>query len=254
MTSNTEDWVSKMDKQMRRKKIGEIVEYFWNYVPFVVRNGVRFTNWKHHREILSDPEMYLKEGFTPETMVFDIGSQYGDWAILWAKKFNAEVWAFEPLISNITEMRKDLWLNRVAEKVHAVKTLVGDGTPADYKINGDMASFVWSNHPNHPTMRIDDFVSTWNKIPDLMKIDVEGFEYQVLKGAEMTIDRYHPKIIIETHSVELREKCDEFLTHLGYDLIYKGREVRGSGWMDEVTNLFYAWVRIPEKMEGEIIE
>ena len=243
-----------MDKQMRRKKIGEIVEYFWNYVPFVVKNGVRFTDWKHHREILNDPHMYLKEGFTPETMVFDIGSQYGDWAILWAKKFNAEVWAFEPLISNITEMGKDLWLNRVAEKVHAVKTLVGDGTPADYKINGDMASFVWSNHPNHPTKRIDDFVLTWDKVPDLMKIDVEGFEYQVLKGAEMTIDRYHPKIIIETHSVELREKCDEFLTHLGYNLIYKDKERKGSGWMDEVTNLFYAWVRIPEKMEGEIIE
>ena len=203
-----------MDKKMIRDRIGEAIEYIWNYVPFVVRNGVRFTSWKHHGEILDDPYMYLKEGFTPETMVFDIGSQYGDWAILWAKKYNVEVWAFEPLVSNVVEMRVDIWLNRVAEKVHAVKTLVGDGTPADYKINGDMASFVWSNHPNHPTLRIDYFVLTWNKITDLMQIDLEASDYQLLKGAEMTIDRYHPRIIIETHSVELREKCDEFLTHL----------------------------------------
>ena len=244
-----------MDKKMIRDRIGEAVEYIWNYVPFVVRNGVRFTSWKHHGEILDDPHMYLKEGFTPETMVFDIGSQYGDWAILWAKKFNAEVWAFEPLAANISEMNKDIRINRVMGKVHAIKTLVGDGTPADYKIDGDMVSFVWSNHPNHPTTRIDDFVLRWGKVPDLMKIDVEGFEYQVLRGAEMTIDRYHPRIIIETHSMELREKCDDFLSHLGYDLIYKDRERKGSGWMDEVVNLFYAFVRIPKKrIEGEISE
>jgi hypothetical protein len=55
--------------------------------------------------------------------------------------------------------------------------------------------------------------------------------------------------------MELREKCDDFLSHLGYDLIYKDRERKGSGWMDEVVNLFYAFVRIPKKrIEGEISE
>ena len=219
---------------------GYLRGYLRDYMPFMASHDIRFSKWEHHKEMLDDPNMYLIPGFEPKKMVFDIGSQYGDWAILWAKKFDVEVCAFEPLISNIMEMHKDLWLNRVTKKVHVVQTLVGDGTSADYRIDGDMASFVWSNYPIHPTMRIDDFVLKWNKYPDLIKIDVEGFEYQVLKGSEMTIDTYHPRIIIETHSSELREKCDGFLRTLDYDLIHKGREIKGSEWMNEVVNLFYA--------------
>ena len=223
-------------------KINTMWDYLKDYLPFVVRHDIRFSNWKHHMEMIDDPDMYLISGFEPKRLIFDIGSQYGDWAIMWSKKFNVEVWAFEPLTDNINEMAEDLYLNKLTMKVHAVKTLVGDGTSMDYIVKENMASFSWTNHPkHHPTMRIDDFVLKWNKYPDLIKIDVEGFEYQVLKGSEMTIDTYHPRIIIETHSSELREKCDGFLRTLDYELIHKGREIKGSGWMDEVVNLFYAY-------------
>jgi FkbM family methyltransferase len=222
-------------------RIGTVWDYFREYIPFVIKNDVRFSKWKHHKEMLDDPNMYLIPGFEPEKMIFDIGSQYGDWAILWARKFDVTVYAFEPLRQNIDEMENDIRLNKMERVIYPIKTLIGDGTPVDYKTDGNMAVYAKTGEFNYNTRSIDDFVGIYKEIPDLMKIDVEGFEYDVLVGAIRTIGIYHPKIILETHSSELREKCDEFLKNLDYDLIHKGREIKGSGWMNEVVNLFYAY-------------
>ena len=226
---------------MMTDRIGTVWDYFREYIPFVIKNDVRFSKWKHHKEMLDDPNMYLIPGFEPEKMIFDIGSQYGDWAILWARKFDVTVYAFEPLRQNIDEMENDIRLNKMERVIYPIKTLIGDGTPVDYKTDGNMAVYAKTGEFNYNTRSIDDFVGIYKEIPDLMKIDVEGFEYDVLVGAIRTIGIYHPKIILETHSSELREKCDEFLKNLDYDLIHKGREIKGSGWMDEVTNLFYRY-------------
>ena len=226
---------------MMTDRIGTVWDYFREYIPFVIKNDVRFSKWKHHKEMLDDPNMYLIPGFEPEKMIFDIGSQYGDWAILWARKFDVTVYAFEPLRQNIDEMENDIRLNKMERVIYPIKSLIGDGTPVDYKADGNMAVYAKTGEFNYNTRSIDDFVGIYKEIPDLMKIDVEGFEYDVLVGAIRTIGIYHPKIILETHSSELREKCDEFLKNLDYDLIHKGREIKGSGWMNEVVNLFYAY-------------
>lgn len=70
------------------------------------------------------------------------------------------------------------------------------------KINSGEASFATSNYsPNDVNVvecqvRIGDrILSTEN--PRLIKIDVEGFELEVLKGLEHTINRTNPGIILE---------------------------------------------------------
>jgi hypothetical protein len=60
----------------------------------------------------------------------------------------------------------------------------------------------------------------------------------VLKGAEEVLKQYSPRIIIETHSKELREKCHEFLSEKDYLLINSGRTVINKSG-NEITNLFY---------------
>jgi len=56
---------------------------------------------------------------------------------------------------------------------------------------------------------------------DLIKMDIEGEEYNALKGATKTIRRFKPKIIVEIHSKELRKKILNFLKKYGYDLIFE---------------------------------
>jgi FkbM family methyltransferase len=48
-----------------------------------------------------------------------------------------------------------------------------------------------------------------------LKIDVEGYEYKVLKGAEKTINKYRPVILYEALQLEW-DKCFEFLDGKGY--------------------------------------
>ena len=40
-------------------------------------------------EAIEDPRMYLKEGFIPSKndVILDIGAQYGDYAMIWSKKY-----------------------------------------------------------------------------------------------------------------------------------------------------------------------
>ena len=67
----------------------------------------------------------------------------------------------------------------------------------------------------------------------IIKIDVEGFEMNVLRAAEYTIKKYKPKIIIETHSFNLFYEVRDFLTNIGYEL--KHRDFKSS----EYSNNFY---------------
>ena len=88
------------------------------------------------------------------------------------------------------------------------------------------------------TATIDNLISELKVIPKLIKIDVEGFEYEVLYGGLNFLKQYHPKIILEVHSKELFEKCNNFLLSLNYELQYTDNE-RSNGLMDYVANLYY---------------
>ena len=222
---------------------GKRYEYFRYYVPFYIKYGIRFSDFRHHGEILQHPMMYSPDGFrpSPRDIVFDVGAQYGDFSLLWDKYFGANVFAFEPLKTNYEEMLRDLRLN------HSIRTqpynvLVGNGDPVPLEIHGNMITKHvrgQADATDAPTISIDGFVAEHGVIPDFIKIDVEGFEYEVLKGSETVLRKYSPKIIIETHSVELAFVCDVFLKRQGYNQSQVGRQARGNGWMDEVVNRFY---------------
>ena len=61
---------------------------------------------------------------------------------------------------------------------------------------------------------------------DVIKIDVEGYEYEVFKGGEKILEKYHPVIFMEFSPVfyiqDYREKAQEFVVLLknkGYQFL-----------------------------------
>lgn len=64
-----------------------------------------------------------------------------------------------------------------------------------------------------PTICVDDYVETKNiDYVDLLHCDIQGFEYDMLHGAEKTIDGQRVGFIfISTHSNEVHQQCLEFL-------------------------------------------
>jgi hypothetical protein len=55
-------------------------------------------------------------------------------------------------------------------------------------------------------------------IPDVLKIDVEGAELLVLKGAEKTIAQRRPAIFLSTHGPEKHSACKQLLASFGYQI------------------------------------
>jgi FkbM family methyltransferase len=53
------------------------------------------------------------------------------------------------------------------------------------------------------TITVDSLVAELNLKPSVIKIDVEGFEDLVLKGAVETLKQYRPTLFIEFHPAEL---------------------------------------------------
>jgi FkbM family methyltransferase len=68
---------------------------------------------------------------------------------------------------------------------------------------------------------------------DLLKVDVEGAELYVLRGARETLQRYHPAIVIEVipdHLAGMNTTVDQlfsFLKEMGYT---RGRQFEETGW------------------------
>jgi hypothetical protein len=84
---------------------------------------------------------------------------------------------------------------------------------------------IWGNEPEqqeYPFISIDDFVEVNSIVRvDCIKIDVDSFDFEVLQGAEQTLLKHDPYVMVElNHALNKRNQSNtqalEWLTHLGY--------------------------------------
>lgn len=152
---------------------------------------------------------FMKKFIHKDDCVFDVGANIGFFTLTMATaNENVKVYAFEPLPSTFYRLRqnvifnyhlKNITINNIAvtDKKDKIKINQFSGLHHGYssisQLNrNDFTSFDVSS------ISIDEFISEneINKI-DLIKIDVEGAEELVLKGALYTISKFSPSIILE---------------------------------------------------------
>ena len=175
-----------------------------------LRQQLRVPFGLYEREIAGVVESFVMPG----DCCFDIGAAFGYYTIAMARlAAPGRVVAFEP---------DDL----------AREVLV-----ASVKRNADIAasvtvvpSFVSSEDDGDRTISIDGLVGAASvPSPNVLKIDVEGAELDVLRGAQRTLEVCRPRIILEVHSLDLEEACRAFLERAGYRI----RVVDQSDWLPE---------------------
>lgn len=126
----------------------------------------------------------------------DIGANIGNHTVFFSKfcKFD-EVWAFEPTLNSCELLKDNVVLNN-CYNVNIYNKAVG----SDYgyiSISNNEENPSWnkiSGEGNIPMVRID---TPWQVA--MIKIDVEGHELEVLKGAYNVINREKPELFIEWH-------------------------------------------------------
>ena len=221
------------------KKRTELRKYASRVVA-LNRYGIKFSNKIGVGEVIVDKIYTQYNDFIPSEYdtVIDAGAQYGDYSILCEKYYGANVIAFEPLSSNFTIFRENVKLNKLTTKKFKLYNIaLGNKTKKiEISYSNDMANNTNSGSKQIVMMRRLDSLKLK---PTILKIDVEGFEIEVLKGAMQTIKKNHPKIIIETHSLKLKKEVLRILKSLDYSVVHEGRVVTSDlPKMDIVQNLF----------------
>jgi len=177
----------------------------------------------------------------PDSVLYDLGANIGFHALTANRFINTgKIYSFEPFPAARLIFQKHVDLNKKFIKNNNISLLafaVSDSERqvefSDDEIQKDgntyiKGSAVFSGAKKIITVQahaIDELVKKGYDKPDIIKIDVEGAEYDVLRGAIDTIRQYKPNIILATHDYHLpgvKSNCIKFLEELGYTLEHTG--------------------------------
>jgi FkbM family methyltransferase len=157
----------------------------------------------------------------------DVGGNIGLHTVRFAQKFR-RVHSFEPTAVNYeclqknTESLSNVTLHQLG--LGNEKTELTIRLPVNSDNCGNFSIVDFDN--NTDTIEESILIVTMDSLnlaPDLIKIDVQGFDYNVLVGAADTIKTHKPVIIIESETKKSRNSISELLTAHGYTVTAKIR-------------------------------
>lgn len=139
-------------------------------------------------------------------VVWDIGAHVGFFTVLMARQAGSEgrVYAFEPVDRNAVRLEENIDANGL-HNVVICPAAVGD--VSGFVAFADGATSLEGRIDQAGTMRVecvtvDSAIAAGCMPPTLMKVDVEGAEAAVIRGAAATITKFRPRILIEIHSID----------------------------------------------------
>jgi FkbM family methyltransferase len=171
--------------------------------------------------------------------VYDIGAFHGLLTLFFARRAQTVI-SFEPNSRNRTRLLENLALNRIANvKVRAngvgsqrgMVTMAADplmpgGASVDHGVVEQLSrSGVKTVVEDVPIVTLDEEIEAGLPAPNFIKIDVEGWELEVLRGARKSLELYKPALFLEMHGATIRDKkrkvaeIVDFLWQIGYQCI-----------------------------------
>ena len=170
---------------------------------------------------------YMEER-RPIEYIADVGAHVGLWSRPMMHRANTKyIWAFEPNSS----VRECYVLNMGGFENYSIYPVA-----LGHKNMKGFLNVETDNSGNtniHPTKNGDTEIRTLDSFNfehiDYIKVDVEGFEYNFLKGAVDTLNRCRPFVHLEMKSKNMRNSKEEFtrfMKNIGYSQVLKvGAEV-----------------------------
>lgn len=166
--------------------------------------------------------------------VFDVGAHIGLYSIPASKRLDrlGAIYAFEPSRANCEYIEKHKHFNN-AYNIRVIPFLVGERTVSrapfyDSRETSPMNSIIKpkKGYDHKQTSRyqisLDDFCTEHGLFPEIMKIDVEGAELNVLKGARRLLKKSRPVVFLSIHPALLKNmgqsvnELKDFIASEGY--------------------------------------
>ena len=173
----------------------------------------RYVSWNldEYRAFKSN----LQAGHT----AFDVGANVGCYSLLFGQWVGSsgKVFAFEPAPETFAALSRHVALNSLNDVVTPVNTAVSnESSSVDFlalntlgmsRLLSQSEQAEASQVIRVPVISIDEFCAQESVLPDLIKIDVEGFELSVLRGARETIKACRDRLalFVEMHPTTWHE-------------------------------------------------
>jgi FkbM family methyltransferase len=169
----------------------------------------------------SSKQQRMAQVVRPGDAFLDVGSHVGFYTLLASTLVgeSGKVFAFEPAPRNLDYLEKHLSINGVRNTT-LFRVAVSDA-PGEVRFRENECSAMGQIDSAGtlvvPCVSIDDLYDRkLIPLPNVMKIDVEGAEAHVLRGAEQVLREGHPTIFLATHGSEVHAESVRLLTSFGY--------------------------------------
>jgi hypothetical protein len=138
---------------------------------------------------------HIKQLVRPGFKCFDVGSQHGYEALIFARLTGQQVLSIDCDPAAVTNMRETVVLNH--SPIEVLQAFVCDRSGTGQVTIDDLAEQKFT--------------------PDFIKVDIEGAEAIALSGAHSVLARRKPHLIIETHGLSAETECIDILSSFGYE-------------------------------------
>jgi FkbM family methyltransferase len=206
---------------------------------------------------------YIISKLESKSVFIDVGANLGHFSLQVAKQTNCTCYSFEPLPINLKNLKENIELNAL-NNIFVVPFALGDKKGHSYfstNLAVQANRIVKEKDFNSIEIEcttLDDFAYE-NKIEkvDFIKADIQGAEFLFLKGAEKTIKRCKPYIMLESDDLSLqfgykREEMFKWLHAIGYPnfLTINGDIIENHNTLDSssIDSHIVDFIFYPEKL------
>lgn len=177
---------------------------------------------------------FIQENLSAGSTFLDAGANIGVMSLVAAKAVGSDgrVISFEPHPNTRSILEKNISLNGFSQiEIQAVGLGSGKSSGtlfSEEKNRGGSSLMDYDENEEHGAeiqiVSLDSLVDELNLNQlDLIKIDIEGWEFEMLKGAKKTLTRLRPTLIVE---IDLHRKLEggtvremvDFLVEIGYEI------------------------------------
>ncbi|MBA0191909.1 MULTISPECIES: FkbM family methyltransferase [Pectobacterium] len=186
-----------------------------DHIQRVIKTSHNF----YESEMLADIAEKTKNGST----IIDIGANIGNHSVYFGLFCCAgKVLSFEPQKEVYNTLSKNIYLNSLSDKVTAFEMGLGSYEATAKLGNVDeknigMTKLEINDKGGIKISTLDSIIE--NEMPEnisVIKIDVEGMEMEVLRGAIKTLAKYSPAIYAEAATKPEFDSINNFLLSFGY--------------------------------------
>ena len=185
----------------------------------------------YERDLLDYSKVLLNEIVPDDGLIVDIGANFGNHSVFWATQTDRHLVSIEANPELVPILTENLTGNADSERVTIVgggagetsargRVKLSDRAPGQFGLAGVEVATVSEEDDTtfeiHPVPKWLARNGLLGRHVRLMKIDVEGAEIAVLKGAEAILKADRPEIFAEAATIEERDALDNALKPFGY--------------------------------------